>query len=105
MQISGFTSHLTVRFPPVVGNSSSRTADTPYRYIHWHASESSYGHSCPSRHGKSLDPHWQPRSAGGLPDKQVTARSANSPGSPPGELASLQLSRLSRALLHATGRL
>jgi hypothetical protein len=39
------------------------------------------------------------------PDKQVTASSANTPGSPPGELAGLQLSRLSRALLHATGRL
>ena len=39
------------------------------------------------------------------PDKQVTASSANSPGSPPGELAGLQLRRLSRALLHATGRL
>ena len=35
----------------------------------------------------------------------MTASSANSPGSPPGELADRQLTRLSRALLHATGRL
>ena len=39
------------------------------------------------------------------PDRQVTASSANSPGSPPGELADRQLTRLSRALLHATGPL
>jgi hypothetical protein len=39
------------------------------------------------------------------PDKQVTASSANSPGSPSGELADLQLSRLPRALLYATTRL
>ena len=55
---------LAVRFRRLPGNSSSRTASTPYRNIHWHAPESGYGHSCPGGHGQGLDPHWPPRAAG-----------------------------------------
>jgi hypothetical protein len=33
--------------------------DAPYRYQHWHVTQSGYGW-CPRSHGKSLDPHWSP---------------------------------------------
>lgn len=41
-----------------VGPQSS-TAPRPYCYDHWNVSSTGYG-TCPSGHGKSLDPHWSP---------------------------------------------
>ena len=43
MQINGFT-FPRGQSPSVARGSSSQTANTPYWYIHGHASESSYGH-------------------------------------------------------------
>ncbi len=56
MQINGFTSS-SWPVPLDCPELLIPDCNAPYCYIHWHAPESSYGHS-PCGHGKSLDPHW-----------------------------------------------